>query len=142
MKRIFYILMLLLPVFSYADTQFKKFECSNSDVDSSEEICTVNIAYSFSSCSYGFTVGTAVLSDFDIAVSQTPDSSAITEYTASADYTTPTGFLYYASSDLTTANTSDPHLLVLDHLQSVHTLTFSAAGTSSVITGTVVCNDL
>jgi hypothetical protein len=134
------ILFLLLLFVSVAHAGPDGSACSNADVDSLEEICTFRLDSKFSSCVLEFTVGTAVLSDFDIAL--TLFSGAKTIYTASADYTTPEGFLYYASSDLTTANTSDTHLLLLDNLSNFKSVTFSAAGTNSVFTGRIQCNDI
>ena len=139
MKRILLLLIVLSVTSVYAGP--KRFECNNSDVDTLEEICSVDLDYNYSECTYAFTVSTATLSDFDIAVTQAT-GSAITEYTGSSDYTSPTGFLYYASSDLTSAGTSGTHMLMLDHLSAIKTLTFSAAGTNSVVTGTVICNAL
>ena len=139
-----YLLLLLLLVgyfFQSANAGVLRYACDNADVDSSETICTVNLGYKYNQCTYTFTVGTAALTDFDIAL-ETEAKGYVTEYTASADYTSPDGYLYYASGDLTTAGTSGTHALILDHLSTIKKVRFTAAGTSSVVEGDIVCNDI
>lgn len=138
MKRLILLLALCLAGTAYAD--FKRWDCSNSDVDSLEEVCSIGLTYQYSQCAFDFTVGTSALTDFDIKI--TTVTNEVTEYSTSGDYTTPTGYLFYTSGDLTTAGTSGSHSFVMDRLSTVNRIAVDAAGTNSVITGTMVCNDL
>ena len=87
--------------------------------------------------SYGwltFTVGTANLSDFDVAYKAHPGGSYATIATQASDYTSPDGPILGASGDLASASTSGTHWLHLD-LRSVYSIRIQAAGTSSLIIG-------
>ena len=136
MKRIAFLLLLLFPVVAFA-TGSTTFTCSNADVDALEEVCSVRIGYTYTTCSYEFTVGTAALSDFDVTIGQ--ESGEVVIATAAADYTTPGNFMFWASGALTTAGTSGTHMMVLNDLGSVKTIVIDAAGTNSVITGNIAC---
>lgn len=144
MVRVLLILLLLIPnAYAGRSEQAKQntmdVECSNSDVDALEDVCTITLDKKYETCSLFFTVATAALTDFDIAVSNRRTNGYITEYSVSGDYTTPTGFLYYTSGDLTTAGTSGIHAFKMDRLLSLDAIRIQAAGTSSNITGIVTC---
>lgn len=100
----------------------------DGDVDTLETLCTIDVR-GYEALTLCGTVATAALSDFDILISA-DGSTFVTMYTASADYTSPAGFLHSVSADPTTWTTT-PICIRMDGLAGLRSVRFSAAGTSS-----------
>ena len=144
----FITLALLLFVAFNAQAGKLKIECNNSDLDSTESFCgEIALDGKYTQCDFNFT-NSVNLTDFDIVFrhrvgKNAADIRSTTEYSVSADYNTPVGYLWKASSDLTTAAAATPvHTLILIRMNNVYGLEFIGSSSSAVIEGWLECSDL
>lgn len=111
---------------------FEEGSISNADVDTIEDIATIDTA-ALRTLWVSFDVATAALTAFEVQFKPHSNGSFVTIASAALDYTSPAGPILGTSGDLTAAAVGS-HFIKLD-VEGVNEVKLRAAGTSSVVSG-------